>query len=427
MRRALRCWGLLLAIAMAASTADTAVEELFKQTRTKVLESARNTPHYTCVETVSRSEYLPARTAGTCQSLIAMRKLAPARGAAAFHDRLRLDVAVVDNGEIFSWAGAGKFETNDVSDLAGDGATGSGEFGGFLASVFGNAPDSIRFVGRRNSQALFEYNVPVSRSSYRLHMGQGRAGKVLGYHGTFSADPEDGDLEQLVVDADQFGPEDQVCQVRHTMDYSRVKLGKSDFMLPEVSTMEALYRNGGESVNETHYSECREYVGESTIRFDDTDSPEGKAAAKAAAQPLPAKLRLEIGLTTPIKTETAAAGDAVEGVLLRDAGEKKQIAAHAGDKMRGRILRLQHYSDPIPRWLIALRFDTIERGGMEQPIALKPLDDGDRSGRVVRQPSQRLTNFKDAGQKPEGSGLFIFPEANDVVLDGKFRSAWETR
>ena len=39
---------------------------------------------------------------------------------------------------------------------------------------------------------------------------------------------------------------------------------------------------GSETVNETRYSDCREYVGESTIRFDDVDAESGPAAAKAA-------------------------------------------------------------------------------------------------------------------------------------------------
>ncbi|HWF10948.1 MAG TPA: hypothetical protein VG297_20910 [Bryobacteraceae bacterium] len=428
MRLALCGCGLLLAAATAASTADPAVDELFKQAREKVLDNARRMPHYTCVETVSRAEYQPSRNAGTCQSLIALRKLAPSRGVPSFRDRLRLDVAVIDNNEIFSWAGAGKFETHDVGELVGGGAAGSGEFGGFAASVFGSAPDSIRFIGRRDSLALFEYNVPVSRSNYRLHVGPQRTEKLLAYHGTFSIDPDDADLEQLLVESDQFGRDDEVCQVRHTMNYSRVKIGKSDFMLPDVSTMEALYRNGAESVNETHYSECREYVGESTIRFDDDETTAVATAAKAAALvPLAPKIRLEVGLTKSIDTGAAAAGDAVEGVILRDAGDRKKPAARAGDKVHGRILRLQQYSEPLPLWLIAIRFDTIERAGAQQPIALRPLDDGNRSGQTSRAANQRMANLPDLKGKPEGVGLFVFQQSGNFALGKDFHSAWETR
>ena len=411
----------MLAVATAASTADPDVEELFKQARDKVLDNSRRMPRYTCVETVSRTQYHPPENPPTCESLIAGRRLVTPRGGLALRDRLRLDVAVVDGSEIFSWAGAGKFETHDVDKLVGDGASGSGEFGSFLASVFGNAPDAIRFAGLRNSLAQFEYNVPVNRSNYRYRTT--RPGRIIGYHGTFSVDPSDADVEQLIVEADQFAVDDEVCRVRHSLRYSRVKIGGGDFMLPEVSTMDALYRNGAESLNDTRFSDCREYVGESTIRFDDVETAAGPAAAKNALQPLPPKIRLLIGLSKPINTEIAAAGDPVEGVLLRDVVDRRLgTLARVDDRVHGRILRLQQFMDQPPRWFVAIRFDTIERNGVTQPIALNPIDDGDRSAQRVR-----ALVPQGAMQRPEGAGLFIFAEHGNFVLDRNFHSEWETR
>src|SRR5580658_6120654 len=167
---ALRSCALLLAVATAASTADPEAEELLKQARVKVLDNARRMPRYTCVETISRTQYQPPDSPSTCQALVAMRRLMPTRGALMLRDRLRLDVAVVDGGEMFSWAGAGKFETHEIDKLVGGGASGSGEFGSFLAGVFGNAPDAIRYAGLSNSLALFEYNVPVAKSNYRYQI-----------------------------------------------------------------------------------------------------------------------------------------------------------------------------------------------------------------------------------------------------------------
>jgi len=161
-------------------------------------------------------------------------------------------------------------------------------------------------------------------------------------------------------------------------------------------------------------------LGESSIRFDDVDAIAGPAAAKAAQQPLPPKARLLIGLSKPINTEVAAAGDAVDGVLLRDVAGN---AAKANDRVHGRILRLQQYMDPSPRWFIAIRFDTIERqGGITQPIALKPVDDGDRSTQKVRGPEP-----PGAADRPEGAGVFIFAQHGNLVLDQTFHSEWETR
>ena len=160
------------------------------------------------------------------------------------------------------WAGAGKFETPDVDKLAGGGVSGSGDFGSFLGSVFGGAPDVIRYLGLRSDSAAFEYNVPRAKSSYAYRSSPTDPAKTVGFHGSFLVDPSDADLQQLIVEADQFEPRDPACRVEHTMNYQRVKIGSGDFLLPEVSTMKALYHNGSESVNETRYSDCREYVGE---------------------------------------------------------------------------------------------------------------------------------------------------------------------
>jgi hypothetical protein len=418
---ALRTCALLLAVSAAATTADSDADELFNKTRAKVLDNTRRMPRYTCVETVSRSQYLPPDSPSDCQSLVTMQRLIPTRGRLMEHDKLRLDVAVVESGEIFSWAGAGKFETTDVGNLTGGGASGSGEFGSFLASVFGSAPDAVRYTGLSQDFARYEYNVPLAKSTYHFHTNGPE--KIVGYHGTFSADPADGDLHQLVVEADQFTPADGVCRVRHEMDYTREKIGGGDFLLPEVSTMDALYTNGTETLNETRYSDCREYVGESTIHFDDVDGAPGTAASKALLQPLLPKTRLLIGLSKPIRTETAAAGDAVEGILLRDVTDKKLGAiARAQDRVHGRILRLQQWMTPPPRWYVAIRFDTIERNGIQQRISLKPVDDGDRSPQRVRTGLSRQ-----AMERPQGAGVFVFTERGNIVLDQSFQSEWETR
>jgi hypothetical protein len=126
-----------------------------------------------------------------------------------------------------------------------------------------------------------------------------------------------------------------------------------------------------------------------------------QAASKAALQPLPSKVRLQIGLASAINTETAAAGDAITGVLLQDAREKKLgVVAHANDRVHGRILRLEQIMSPVPRWIVGIRFDTIERGGTEQPLFLKSANNG---------------------------GIFMFQERGNIVLDQRFHSDWETR
>ena len=87
--------------------------------------------------------------------------------------------------------------------------------------------------------------------------------------------------------------------------------------------MDVLFNEGIESVNEIHYSDCREYTGEvdqpasmmtqrrRSHRRQMLDTP----SAPVRRAP-PGSSLSRIGLTSAIHSETAAAGDAVTGVIL---------------------------------------------------------------------------------------------------------------
>jgi hypothetical protein len=212
--------------------------------------------------------------------------------------------------------------------------------------------------------------------------------------------------EGITVVADQFPPGDEVCRVEDNMDYHRVKIGNGDFLLPEAATMDVLFSEGIESVNEISYSDCHEYAGRATIRFDDDavaiGAPKSEGPQPAApARQLPPGLRFRIGLASPLRSETAAAGDAVTGVILHEVKDRKLgLIARENDVVHGRILQLEQHMYPFQRWLLAIRFDTLEHDGAEQPLALKPRERG---------------------------GTFVFAQVGDVVIDQSFHSEWETR
>jgi hypothetical protein len=277
--------------------------------------------------------------------------------------------------------------------------------------------------------AAFEYTVPQSKSHYMFRTGTGGKG-IVGYHGTFYAAPATAELKRLVVDASEF-PSGEVCRVYDTMDYNTVKIGSGEFLLPEVSRMTVLYRVGQESENETHYSACHEFTGESTIRFDDPDEAgSASAAAAKALKALPPRTQIRVKINPPINSETAAAGDPITGVVEREVKQKGQVVVRTTDRLHGRLLRLEQFMVPSPYWVVAIRFESIERDGVEEPMTFSPLDDGDRSAPEMQFAGRRVmpsSPRQDIPKRPPGAGIFVLAEAGNLVLDQKFHSTWETK
>lgn len=431
-----------LLLGAAAYTADSPAQLLFNRLRDNVRNDMQRAPRYTCVQTVTRTQSHPqyASKAGGkisgCAALVAARKQTNGGGLLLWHDRLRLDVAVGENSEMFSWAGARQFESNSLEGLTVSGPTGSGDFSAFLSSVFGSDAEGFRYTGEETTSlgklAGFSFVVPLGKSHYSYRNNRGTS-RIVAYAGSFWAVPATAQLKRLMIEASQF-PTDDVCQVVDTMDYSRVKIGAGEFLLPEVARMTVLYPTGDETVNETKYSKCHEFTGESTIRFDDPDEPNSAAnVAKEALKSLPPKTHIRVKIDPPVNSETAAAGDPITGVVEREVKEKGKVIIRTTDRLHGRLLRLEQMMVPTPRWTVAIRFDSIERDGVEQPIVLKPVDDGDRSGggSEVRMVGRRMQSMpapaKTPQERPAGGGVFTFSEVGRLLLDAKFHSEWETK
>lgn len=391
---------------------------------------------YTCVQTVTRQQFQLPPTGNSCAAAIATNERNGAERLLRWHDRLRLDVAVGEKSEMFSWAGASQFETGDISNMVARGASGSGEFGSFLASVFGGGGENFLFRGLRDTSlgqmAAYDFTVPLAKSHYEYSSGR-KGYTTVGYHGTFLADPDSADLRELDLEATEFPPSDAVCRVEDKMTYARTQVGEASNMLPQTSSMDVIYKNSTESLNETTFAGCREYVGESTIRFDvDEKGNTPDSGKRADLRPLPANTRLRVRIEPAIDSDQAAAGDPIVGVIETAVKVKGETVAHAGDKLHGRIVRLEQNMAPLPRWTVAILFETIERAGVEQKVTLKPLDDGDRSPLGSAMPGRRgFTAASSAttitSERPAGGGIYSFAEAGHLVLGAKFESEWESK
>ena len=321
-----------------------------------------------------------------------------------WRDRIRLDVALVEGREMFAWRGSA-FEAKEVGELVPNGSSGSGDFISFVTSVFGSDTETIRYRGTEDNLAVFDYTVPLAKSHYLFHSHGGE--KTAGYHGSFFVEAGSAQLRRLTIRTDPFPEEENACEVEDTLEYRTQVIGTGEFLLPELATMRVLFRDGEEAHNETRYANCREYVGQSTIRFDEAEEAGSRvkpaASPRGPLPPLTSGVRLKIALSEPINTATAAAGDAVLGLIVGDVkGRKSGVVAHSNDRVRGRILRMEQSMYPSPRWIVRLRFDAIERNG-----------------------ETRAVNLKQRGNGTDGT--FVFPSRGDIMIDRNFQTEWETR
>ncbi len=150
------------------------------------------------------------------------------------NDTLRLEVAFVDGKELFSWLGAGKFEDRGIGEFGRGGAIGSGLFASLAQSVFLTKSTTFRYVGEesvRGRRAVrYTYQVPLHGSGYEIKIAAKHA--LVGFSGSFWADADTLQLMRLSVRADDIPLTLGIYGAVQTIEYTRVRLSETDFLMP---------------------------------------------------------------------------------------------------------------------------------------------------------------------------------------------------
>jgi hypothetical protein len=240
-------------------------------------------------------------------------------------------------------------------------------------------------------------------------------GETTAYEGKFWIDPENAELSRLTIEVSNPPREAQMCRAETTIDYRRVRIGGSDFLLPQSAILKMWDVEAQRSENRTDYEACRQFQTESVFRA----GPEPLASESAAPRTqvaIPPGLTIRIALRSKIDSESSFAGEAIEGQLrnaLRDL--KGGLLAPAGTVVHGRIVRLeQTYHQPSNHFALGLKFDSITLGGIEVPLMLVQ--------------TIRFTAYSHLPvplEEREGVGTFVFPN-HRLTLDRKFISEWRT-
>jgi hypothetical protein len=246
----MRFW-LACLVAIAANGQKPA--PLLEKVKARAQENLKRLPNYTCTENIERS--LHGRRE---------RRL-------RHWDTIRLNVAYVGGKELFGLPGAGPIDRSDVDQMA-RGTIGNGQFAIFVRSIFVENRATFGSAGKTELDGKpafrFDYTVPLGRSGFLVESPPfGKA--IVGYSGHFWVARESLDLLRLEVSADQLPRWLKVVSDVVITDYRRISIGGSVFLLPVRSTSEARDTRGGETQNVTTFENCREFVGESVLKFEE--------------------------------------------------------------------------------------------------------------------------------------------------------------
>jgi len=337
----------LVAVSVGAQTpAEEDVGAAMRRIRVRVSEDLNRLPNYTCLETIERSEQLP--------------------GEKRFQlvDRVRLEVALVGNAEMFAWPGSREFQSRRLRDLVSGGAIGNGSFALHAKSVFDGRSAEVERVGETvllGRKAMeYRYNVPRARSRFALRHGNMEAN--VGYGGSFYVDRDSDELIRLEVRANDIPRQLGIPAEEEILDYQRVRLGEAEFLLPKGSVMRMTSDDGSVSLNKTTFSACKQYSTESTLIFDDPAEVAGGAALPPnEVRNVPAGLKMDVRLLTPLLWGKSAVGDAVTARVRRDAKVGKEVIIPKGSQLKGRLICLERRANVSGgnAYLIAVRFDDL--------------------------------------------------------------------
>ena len=340
----MRLWLILSLAAGVAAGSDDPIAEI----RRRVAERTARIPNYTCLETIERNWY----AGEDADSLV--------------RDRMRFEVSVIEGQEQFAWPGGGPLDIRERQIILGRGLTKTGDFAGFLSAIF--APYAATYT-RADEQApgarrtiRYDYRVPQEKSRYTIT--QDGVTAAVGFHGFFRVDPETLDLTRIEMDADDIPRAFKKRSVKIAIDYGLVAVGTGSFLLPRHTDVGMVSDRKFENRTTTRFSECRQFLAESSISFEEKSVNQAVKPTEARAA-LAAGRILEAALRTPILRKTAATGDMVQAELRTEIKTGEGAVVPKGAIVEGRIVLLEARGSRRPADALAVRFTRVRIGTSE--------------------------------------------------------------
>ncbi|HEX8984481.1 MAG TPA: hypothetical protein VF767_03585 [Bryobacteraceae bacterium] len=299
--------GLLAACAGLASAEPLLLDRL----REKIANDLERLPAYRCRETVERTS-----VDGSVSHPLAT---------------LRFDVAQVGGKEVVSWPGEHRFSEKSIEMMASYlGAISFGEFALQLRNLFepGVATFSAPVEEARDGRQTIRWDFKAPREKSRFQVGGPGGTAAVAYHGSVSVDPQTLDLMRLEIAVDDIPEGLGIASHRSVVEYSRVRIGTADFVLPAVANLEAQGSHVSLKSRLT-YAAC---------------GPFGAPKSTPRPEMLPPGMMLDAEVDVPIELDKGAIGDPFSVALSRAVKKGPDIQLAKGTRLTGRITRLDKRS-----------------------------------------------------------------------------------
>ncbi len=344
----------------------------------RVRESLEQLPNHTCRMDISRA-HLSKKARAKVEKKLEKLRHSTVEGLTTFDipldsaDSVALDVAVVDGKEIYAFPESSRFEDRPLGEMIGHGTVSTGAFAAHARDIFVNRIGTVDYVGEESLDGQqahrYDYAVALFRSGYSVS-NKGRSATVP-YHGSFWATVDGDELLRLTVRADDIPLSVGVDKLSTQIDYQTLHLGSKPFIVPRRTRLSMLLSTGVESVNETRFTDCRSFVGSSTLSFDDSTTRFYVTKTEQIENvEIPIDLSLPVRLTTLIDSKTAQVGTPVEAELTRDVPFGTDSILPKGALLRGRLRRFDYYGGADGHHVVGIEFQELTFDGKRAIVSL---------------------------------------------------------
>jgi len=402
---------------------------LLSRVKNHIREEVQRLENISCLETIER-EHQPPR--GKMQPL----------------DTVRLEVLFNGDKELFASPGDRKFSEEHPISYVGSGVLGTGLFAGYLKDILLNESVSNEYKGEEEIGGRrldrYEYRLPLMWSRHTIHLLEGSG--TVGIHGSYWVDAQTHDVVRLELVADDIPPTLLITQAETSIDYAPTRVGNhAPVLLPQSADFNIAKFTGEVFHNRMEFTHCRVFSAEAKLSFGASDAAEeeprfGISSVDDTLRTLPTGLEIAVKLRTPVSSDMAV-GTLIDGIVAGDVSMKGKLVIAAGSPVRGRIRRMERYTDPFPYFVVALEFTEVQVEGIRYRFYADPVDiehiTGVEQKLWTKDEYEARSLFGGGGvsrQRKEslylpnlpGVATFFFKGAKLDLPQG-FRTVWKTR